>query len=80
MNGANIGTETHKQVVERIKSVSNDTHLLVVDPKADITDPQQIALIEKAVNAYKLDKVDKSADKSEKIEQHSTPMPVKDVN
>lgn len=52
----------------------------MVDPKADISDPQQIALIEKAVNAYKLDKVDKSADKTEKIEHHPNPMPMKDVN
>lgn len=47
VNGVNIGAETHKQVVERIKSVNGKTKLLVIDPKADIHSPQQLALIEK---------------------------------
>lgn len=47
VNGVNIGSETHKQVVERIKSVANHTNLLVIDPKADIQNHQQLALIEK---------------------------------
>lgn len=47
VNGANIGSETHKQVVERIKSVPNHTNLLVIDPKADINNHQQLELIEK---------------------------------
>lgn len=47
VNGANIGSETHKQVVERIKSVVGHTTLLVIDPKADIHSHQQLALIEK---------------------------------
>ncbi|CAO1416924.1 unnamed protein product [Diamesa tonsa] len=32
VNAINIGSETHKQVVERIKSVPNQTRLLVIDP------------------------------------------------
>lgn len=47
VNGINIGAETHKQVVERIKSVPDHTKLLVIDPKADINSHQQLALIEK---------------------------------
>lgn len=47
VNGMNIGAETHKQVVERIKSVPDHTKLLVIDPKADINSHQQLALIEK---------------------------------
>lgn len=47
VNGVNIGSETHKQVVERIKSVPDYTNLLVIDPKADIQNHQQLALIEK---------------------------------
>ncbi len=46
VNAVNIGTESHKQVVERIKSVPNETRLLVIDPKADINDAQQLAHIE----------------------------------
>lgn len=47
VNGVKIGSETHKQVVERIKSVPDHTILLVIDPKADIQSYQQRALIEK---------------------------------
>jgi hypothetical protein len=47
VNGVNIGSETHKQVVERIKAIPNHTNLLVIDPKADIHNSQQIAIIEK---------------------------------
>lgn len=47
VNEINIGSETHKQVVERIKSISDHTVLLVIDPKADIHNQQQLALIEK---------------------------------
>ena len=49
VNGTNIGSETHKQVVERIKSVQNQTRLLVIDPRADIHDHQQLIQIEKIV-------------------------------
>lgn len=35
VNGTNITTETHKKVVELIKSVPNETKLLVIDPRAD---------------------------------------------
>lgn len=47
VNGVNIGSESHKQVVERIKAVPNHTKLLVIDPKADLLDKQQLAIIEK---------------------------------
>lgn len=47
VNGISIGSETHKQVVERIKSVKDKTKLLVIDPKADINNHQQLAMIEK---------------------------------
>lgn len=32
VNGVNIGNETHKQVVQRIKAISDEVRLLVVDP------------------------------------------------
>lgn len=35
VNGVNIANENHKQVVQRIKAVSNETRLLVLDPEAD---------------------------------------------
>ncbi|XP_071545754.1 uncharacterized protein [Panulirus ornatus] len=35
VNGVNIANENHKQVVQRIKAVANETRLLVLDPKAD---------------------------------------------
>lgn len=47
VNGQSINSETHKQVVERIKVIPNQTKLLVIDPKADIHNHQQMAIIEK---------------------------------
>lgn len=47
VNGVNIGSESHRQVVERIKAVANHTKLLVIDPKADLLSQQQLAIIEK---------------------------------
>ncbi|XP_070501353.1 Na(+)/H(+) exchange regulatory cofactor NHE-RF1-like [Chironomus tepperi] len=47
VNGQSINSETHKQVVERIKVIPNQTKLLVIDPKADIHNHQQMALIDK---------------------------------
>lgn len=35
VNGVNIAQENHRQVVERIKSIPNETRLLVVDDEAD---------------------------------------------
>ncbi|XP_015919253.2 Na(+)/H(+) exchange regulatory cofactor NHE-RF1 [Parasteatoda tepidariorum] len=35
VNGVNIANENHRQVVERIKSIPNETKLLVVDEEAD---------------------------------------------
>ncbi|CAL4063610.1 unnamed protein product [Meganyctiphanes norvegica] len=35
VNGVNIGNENHKQVVSRIKAVSKETKLLVVDLETD---------------------------------------------
>ncbi|XP_069693042.1 Na(+)/H(+) exchange regulatory cofactor NHE-RF2 [Periplaneta americana] len=35
VNGVNISNENHKQVVQRIKAISNQTKLLVVDSEAD---------------------------------------------
>jgi len=32
VNGVNIGSETHKQVVQRIKAISNEVQLLIIDP------------------------------------------------
>jgi len=35
VNGTNISNENHKQVVQRIKDIPNETKLLVIDEKAD---------------------------------------------
>ncbi|KAF4525120.1 hypothetical protein B566_EDAN005062 [Ephemera danica] len=35
VNGVNISNENHKQVVQRIKAVANETRLLVVDAEAE---------------------------------------------
>ena len=35
VNGVNVEHDNHKQVVEKIKSVANETKLLVVDSEAD---------------------------------------------
>jgi len=35
VNGVNIANENHKQVVQRIKAIQNETKLLVVDSEAD---------------------------------------------
>jgi len=35
VNGVNIANENHKQVVQRIKAIQNETKLLVVDLEAD---------------------------------------------
>lgn len=35
VNGVNISNENHKQVVQRIKAIPNQTKLLVVDSEAD---------------------------------------------
>jgi len=35
VNGINIGSENHQQVVTRIKSVADETKLLVLDEEAD---------------------------------------------
>jgi len=38
VNGESIGDKTHKQVVEAIKGLPNETKLLVVDPHEDAQD------------------------------------------
>lgn len=35
VNGVNIGVETHKQVVQRIKAISNEVRLFLVDPSTE---------------------------------------------
>lgn len=35
VNGVNIGNENHRQVVERVKAVANETKLLVIDREGD---------------------------------------------
>lgn len=36
VNGHNVVNESHKQIVERIKALPNETKLLVLDPDADV--------------------------------------------
>lgn len=37
VNAVNIGRETHKEVVQRIKAIANEVQLLVVDPTVPVT-------------------------------------------
>lgn len=37
VNAVNIGRETHKEVVQRIKAIANEVQLLVVDPTVAVT-------------------------------------------
>lgn len=37
VNAVNIGSETHKQVVQRIKAIASEVQLLVVDPSVPVT-------------------------------------------
>ncbi|XP_055857844.1 Na(+)/H(+) exchange regulatory cofactor NHE-RF1 [Episyrphus balteatus] len=38
VNGVNIGVETHKQVVQRIKAISNEVRLLLIDNTENVAD------------------------------------------
>lgn len=42
VNGVNIGSETHKQVVQRIKAMANEVRLLVVDNGVEVTKNNEI--------------------------------------
>jgi len=42
VNGVNIGTETHKQVVQRIKAIASEVQLLVVDPAVPVSKENRI--------------------------------------
>ncbi|CAD7094228.1 unnamed protein product [Hermetia illucens] len=41
VNGVNIGSESHKQVVQRIKAIENEVRLLVIDPEVEVRLKQQ---------------------------------------
>ncbi|XP_037042377.1 Na(+)/H(+) exchange regulatory cofactor NHE-RF1 [Bradysia coprophila] len=42
VNGVNIGNETHKQVVQRIKAIASEVQLLVVDPAVPVNKDNRI--------------------------------------
>lgn len=42
VNGVNIGNETHKQVVQRIKAIASEVQLLVVDPSVPVNKENRI--------------------------------------
>lgn len=42
VNGVNIGNETHKQVVQRIKAIASEVQLLVVDPSVPVNKDNRI--------------------------------------
>lgn len=42
VNGANIGRETHKEVVQRIKAIANEVQLLVVDASVTVSKDNRI--------------------------------------
>jgi membrane-associated protease RseP (regulator of RpoE activity) len=69
VNGVNIGSETHKQVVDRIKSVADSTKLLVIDPKADIHNHQQLELITKMKKSTEEKKVADKVNNNGKVEE-----------
>ncbi|KAM7287269.1 hypothetical protein ISCGN_030960 [Ixodes scapularis] len=56
VNGINISNENHKQVVERIKAVSNETKLLVVDPLADTWYKEHKIIIKNNLSSVKQSK------------------------
>lgn len=45
VNGSSIGSETHKQVVQRIKALANEVQLLVVDSNVSVTSDNRIVEI-----------------------------------
>ncbi|XP_058459544.1 Na(+)/H(+) exchange regulatory cofactor NHE-RF1 [Malaya genurostris] len=51
VNGTNITNETHKKVVELIKSIPNETKLLVIDPRADANELKAAAAAAKSKNS-----------------------------
>jgi len=48
VNAVNIGNETHKQVVQRIKAIASEVQLLVVDPSVPVNKDNRI--IEQTTN------------------------------
>lgn len=67
VNGTNITNEAHKKVVELIKAVSNETKLLVIDPRADAND-LKAAVAQSAASKTKNGTVDVN-DNSKQIEK-----------
>jgi Na(+)/H(+) exchange regulatory cofactor NHE-RF2 len=77
VNGVDIGAETHKQVVERIKTVPNETTLLVMDPNPVTIKAQANG------NTKKSEKEEKKKDdkkKEETKEDETKPEADKSVN
>lgn len=74
VNGVNIKMESHKQVVERIKMLSNETKLLVIDPRAKINDQNEIVKKEMVNNNDKINNNNNDENKtSSNVSAKSTP-------
>lgn len=48
VNGINIGSETHKQVVQRIKAIASEVQLTVVDPSVPVSKDNRV--VEQKIN------------------------------
>ncbi|GAB0090320.1 Na(+)/H(+) exchange regulatory cofactor NHE-RF1 [Sergentomyia squamirostris] len=71
VNDVNIGTESHKQVVQRIKSNPTEVKLLVVDPEViEVTKDNQIVTEESEINnsAPKEEKVEEKSEKKDEVD------------
>lgn len=80
VNSHTIGTETHKQVVERIKSVPNETKLLVIDPRADLSDAAQLAHVEKTKEVLQANNNNNNVvEATAKVPDSPTPTPTVDA-
>lgn len=73
VNGVNISNENHKQVVERIKSVPNETKLLVVDEAADKWYKERKIVIKSTQNNVIYQKTPSERPKQEVDKTDSTP-------
>lgn len=74
VNGVNVNQENHKQVVQRIKSVDNETTLLVVDKECDQYHKDH-GIIVKSSLPYVIHKSSKMG-KDEKIQEEMTHPPI----
>jgi len=72
VNAVNIGNETHKQVVQRIKAIASEVQLLVVDPSVPVNKDNYIIEQTNGTSTVGIDTPDNVNNKS-KISPPSSP-------